>query len=417
MFTSMSVARDRRGAALALVAVMLIGVLAAISLAIDLGQFTTARGEAQRLADASALAGASVFLDIQYFDDEALATAQATDRAKRYAANNTIRMIPLDTANDIRVDVLYDEKKVRVWVRRLNMDTWFARLAGRLNVNIGAMAAAQAVEDSGPTCVKPWAIPDLWNEIIGYGPGGRVDNTDLNGDGYWQENEGGWELDPTEVGASGEYYEQWDPENETGTATGYGSEFRGPDRDFGAQIILKAQSPGNTVASPFFFAWDIDPSTNTSPGEGASQYREDIENCTEYPVFADTDYYIEPGDMVGPTNHGTNALLDKDRSAYWNTLENKLESDYDPPEASPRVITVALFDPSLIQGLIGSGGPGDQIIQFNNFAKIFVEAPGGNGNYNGQQAIMGRFMGFANGTGQGNAGNSSTLTYKLRLVE
>src|SRR5579884_3664034 len=55
--------RPERGASLVLVAAVLVALLAAASLAVDLGLLYVARSQAQRAADAAALAGASAFVD------------------------------------------------------------------------------------------------------------------------------------------------------------------------------------------------------------------------------------------------------------------------------------------------------------------------------------------------------------------
>ena len=57
-------ARSRRGAVLALAAVTVAALAAMSALAIDVGMLINARSEAQRAADAAALAGASAFRDL-----------------------------------------------------------------------------------------------------------------------------------------------------------------------------------------------------------------------------------------------------------------------------------------------------------------------------------------------------------------
>ena len=54
--------RDERGSALVLYTVAMVGMMGMAALAIDLGMLRKARAEAQRAADASALAGASAIL-------------------------------------------------------------------------------------------------------------------------------------------------------------------------------------------------------------------------------------------------------------------------------------------------------------------------------------------------------------------
>ena len=56
---------DERGGTLVLVAVVIVALFGFAALAVDVGMGYTASEEAQRAADAGALAGASAFLDFQ----------------------------------------------------------------------------------------------------------------------------------------------------------------------------------------------------------------------------------------------------------------------------------------------------------------------------------------------------------------
>src|SRR3954469_4843278 len=89
MWSRGGLVRNRRGSTLALMAVLLFGMLALSALAIDLASLRDARGEAQRAADAIALAGASAFYDLP--QGGATATNAATDRALTTARKNMVR--------------------------------------------------------------------------------------------------------------------------------------------------------------------------------------------------------------------------------------------------------------------------------------------------------------------------------------
>ena len=233
--------RDRRGGTMALIAVTLTGLLAAMSLAVDMGQFFTARAEAQRVADAAALAGASSFMS--FWPDSATAHDTAVARAMDIATTNNVRGDFVDP-NDVAVQVLYSEEKVRVHVRKLGLGTWFGRFAERFNIDVSTSAAARAIPSEGPTCVKPWAIPDLWYEVDGTSSGNGGNwrpNTDSIADGMWQEEEGVWQLGDH----ADEYYSPYG-DNHVDGDTGYGSNYRfdnygWPDQhDWGVQLIVQA---------------------------------------------------------------------------------------------------------------------------------------------------------------------------------
>ncbi len=282
----------RRGATLVLVAISMIALLAMIALAVDLGMAFTARSEAQRVADAAALAGGSAFLDLPA--DEAEDTARA--RAYDYALRNVVRNVQVDSS-EVTVQVLPDERKVRVWIRRNGLGTWFARVLGINAVDVAAKAAAQASEAGEGSCLKPFAVPDMWQ-----------DNDNDDGNRIWDPDED-WEWNPDV-----DRYQKYDPDKsdlENQSATSYGSEFRdnygNPAflEDYGRPIQLKAADPNDTyVPAPgVFLPWripeDPDMPECTKGGGGSEQggavYRRNICSCNASDVELGTEYEIEPG--------------------------------------------------------------------------------------------------------------------------
>ncbi|MDH3428108.1 MAG: Tad domain-containing protein, partial [Gemmatimonadota bacterium] len=92
--------RDEKGAAIALVALSMVALISAIALAVDVGMLVSARTEAQRVADLSALAGAGILAVDPSADDAARA------EAIRFAAMNTVRgqpavVLPTDVVVDL----------------------------------------------------------------------------------------------------------------------------------------------------------------------------------------------------------------------------------------------------------------------------------------------------------------------------
>ncbi len=90
-------------------------------------------------------------------------------------------------------------------------------------------------------------------------------------------------------------------------------------------MIIKPQDPQvSTVIHPgHFFAWkmpddpiDSDPNCETGAG-GAARYKGAICECNDADVFLDTEYDIEPGNMVGPTKDGIEYLNSLDPKAKW----------------------------------------------------------------------------------------------------
>ncbi|NIP78765.1 MAG: hypothetical protein GWM90_06000, partial [Gemmatimonadetes bacterium] len=197
---------DERGSATVIVALSMTALIALLALGIDLGALFNARSEAQRAADAAALAGASAFLEYQ----QETARSVAVDRATTFATSNDIRGTPI-APEDVTVAVNVDSSTVRAVVRREGVPTWFARLFGIDAVDVGAEATAWAGAAGAAQCVKPFAVPDMWEETT----------DDLNGNRIWDEGER-WRYDPE----SGDRYVPYSGPGGGADETGYGSDWR-----------------------------------------------------------------------------------------------------------------------------------------------------------------------------------------------
>ncbi len=401
----------RQGVALPIVAVMLIGLLAIISLAVDLGMAYTGRAEAQRVADAAALAGASAYLD--FTPPDAQETIDAADaRAHDYVARNVIRSEHIDQDQDVQVDVMPETQRVRVWVRRRGLATWFAKLFGVDQIAVTAEATAEAMS-AGATndCLKPFVLPDLWDE--------NDPSQDTNGDNWW-DNDEDWDYNPNDP----EFPDEYQVAQAVGdtAATGYGSAFRNATSDFGddygRQLMIKPADPNDPkIARPgIFYPWRIGESS------GASDYKENIVTCNpENTVIGDGDiettddqYSLEPGNMIGPTFQGIGDLIALDPTAQWQPGQGPdgqgavVGSAYsDWLNHSPRVVTIGLVDPGMLNQDIN---PSDKI-EFNNFAKVFIEAQPSR-----KDPVTARFLYYVQGSGPSGK-TQSPLVKTIRLVQ
>lgn len=422
--------RNERGASLAFVAVTILGMLSVMALAIDLGMLYKTRGEAQRAADSGALAGASAFVEFDKTDPQAEDSANA--RALDYAQRNYMTggvVVP----SEVTVQVITDSAKVRVWVRRAAVQTWFARIFGVATVPIGAHAAAIASDAGVGKCVKPFAIPDYWDD-----PADDIvvvnrwmDNDGQQGGGQDPTDEE-WDFDPLE----GDRYERFEDDAPSATQTGLGSDWRNGSeingsqyyRDQGRPIVVKQSDPQASPQPGFFYPWVI---PGTDPGGAA--YRESIWSCSTAPVTLSADYNPEecdatgmpegtcdvskPGNMIGPTKQGLDSLIALDPGAHWvETQDGKVVdgvyyesgtvegSSYGADWlASPRVAIVPMMNPEYI-------GNGRTQMRFNNLALIFIEDFD-----NRHKAVVARYIGPAPGFDEGPVEGS--LTKIIRLVE
>ena len=384
--------RDEEGATLAVTAVIIGSVMAMLALAIDVGMLRTAHAEAQRAADAAALAGGGLYLKYP-----PPSTATVRDTAMLFARQNSIRNVPVDSS-EVAIQIIPSERKVRVRIERTGLSLWFAKLLGRSIGTVSAVAAAAATPAGSAKCVLPFGVPDLWYEA----------GEDANGNRLWDPGEN-WEYgnDP------GEYYRQHDPSDSTVSPaeTGYASTFRDGyipvnDHDFGAPIVLKMQKPqqlpgGGQVYPGWFFPFQI------GSNQGANDYRNAIEHCDPQVVYLNQPDTMEMGNMVGPTRQGVNAAVNQDRTAYWDPIKGVI-SPYG--EDSPRIRIVPMFDPSQVLRFRGS-----KEIEFNGFGVIFLDTVKTVG---GEDYISGRFMYYSKGLGgTGPGGATGPLNLVLRLVE
>jgi hypothetical protein len=142
---------NERGATLVFVAVALIALLSMVALAVDYGMLASARADAQRAADASALAGASTYMDA--LPDPVTAEERALDWAQRnQLLGNAVQ------AAEVSVTVDDPESTVNVLVQR-TFPLFFARIFGVETAPISAFASARVTTSGTSHCIKPFGIP------------------------------------------------------------------------------------------------------------------------------------------------------------------------------------------------------------------------------------------------------------------
>src|SRR6266852_7423530 len=172
-----------RGISLFLVAGGMVFLLGVSALAIDVASLYVGRDEAQRAADAGALAGAKGLVDSSCVSGGAGACAAsqplAITRATSAAGQNTVGTLLVSSLPAACVSVTFPtsptgDPLVSVRVQRTTacgnaMPTFFAKMLGFLSGDVAATATAEAYNPSGsltgPTicagCVKPFAMPNF----------------------------------------------------------------------------------------------------------------------------------------------------------------------------------------------------------------------------------------------------------------
>lgn len=174
--------RKERGVSIVLVAVCLVALLAMAALAIDVVTLYVAHAEAQRAADAAALAGARMIAGSGYTsagpswnggDSTPLcqtsgpgAAAAANIAAEAIARANLIAGQP-GAVLQIYCTMSPGNPWFKVVVQRTNLPTFFARIWGRTASTVTATSTAEAYNPSWSpnsppvaVAVKPWLLPN-----------------------------------------------------------------------------------------------------------------------------------------------------------------------------------------------------------------------------------------------------------------
>jgi len=347
---------------------------AATTLAIDVGLFMTARAQAQNSADAGALAGATALV----YDD--FDNRSATGPAKLSAINTA-------KANDVMrgdvsvlpTDVTFPTiDRVRVAVfRTADRSNPVAALIGPIfgipTVNVAANATAEASPANAMSCVKPFTIPDKWEERgnPGWDPGDTFDRYDKH---------------TGEVIPNADVYH--------GSGSGYDS-----TEDRGLRLTIRAGT-GDNIEATMYYSWSM------PGGSGGDYYRDNIAKCNNHVSHLNDPIIQEPGAMDGPTQQGVDELIALDPNAYWDDSTRRVVSTMHP---SPRVVAIPLFDPDYYQLGKVNGRPAD--LKVSNWLGFFLLSRSNNSVTGIVTPITGIFDGNAGPSPQG------VFPKVIRLVE
>jgi hypothetical protein len=338
-----------RGTVLVQVAVALLALLALSAFVLDHGVMTSGRGAAQNAADAGALGGAKSLVNQQ-------GGAHAEMAARMMALRHFVAGDPL-TTNNITVVLPVPQPCpapyagatacVKVDISKQNVPTFFARLANVNTQGVRATATAMAGAGNATSCLRPWFVPDLWQN----------NNADPNfNDGV-------------------DVYRAPVP----GPGTGYTAAM------IGTPITLTAGRPGDAMAPGIFFEADLD-----GGGGGTPQYISNIEHCSGILKHINSTGTCPLGDAdpgcVNVLNgrrpnanvQGAETLIDADPSAYVDVANRRVVSGcapncpgYEGQETSPRLVPVAMFNP---QTFVDAGSHGNISLPIVNIMAVFVQS-------------------------------------------
>ena len=223
---------------------------------------------------------------------------------------------------------MYPSRLFRNQARGNPLPTFFGQLVGVTSQGVRATATAEALFGDSTDCVKPFAIPDRWTEL-------RNDVAPA-----------GWSEDDT--------FERYDKKGILlpGDVDSYGpGDGYTPDSvslgggDYGRLVTLKSGGPNDAIAPGWYH-----PVVLTCVG--GSCYEDDIGTCNTRVIGPGTVLDVEPGNMVGPTKHGMQDLIDLDPDAVWDPTLNDGRGGIDGGcmeagtcDLSPRVVAIPVYDP------------------------------------------------------------------------
>jgi hypothetical protein len=404
-----------RGVSIVLVAFSLVAMLAAASLAIDLGLLYVARSEAQRAADAAALAGAAAFVDsgcTSMMGGCVAGGAQETlarQQAETVGAQDSVMGQAADI-EDSDVSFSYPtplEPQVSVTVQRSAargnaIPMLFARLLGVTYGSVSATATAEAFDPSGSNvpvgygCVAPFLVPNcdpVHTSPISSSCSGGTAGYFINPSTGMPENPG--------VYPTGVMGEPWQLHSYAAPSQWY--------------LVAYNDSLGTQITSLS--------STSTSNGNGqsASLLRQYISECAPSQLACGQTITTDNGNNLGPTDQGVDAKIYASADGP-NNGQDTIDTSVGPPFAitggannpNPALVGQTYYGPSPSEVLVpvyagqtlNAGGDTATIV---GFMQIFIQYATHSGNSDLINVVVLKVMGCASG-GDDSGGGTPSIT-------
>jgi len=422
------------GVTILLVAAAMVAIMGMAALSIDMLSLYLARAEAQRAADAAALAAARVISISGITGDPSNSTGSwaaicgsagpglATQVAQAVIQQNPIAGLSLPTssiqvkysagtgtpaASCVGISAFGVNPMVTVQVTRSSLPTFFSRVWRRTGSNVSATATAEAFNPSNsgsvgglvmvpvqPRCVKPWIVP---NKDPGNSPNAFVDNTTgaINNPGVLPSGSGVigerfWLLaDCTAPGSSC-------------TLTGGGPQPQ-PQANFSVSPPITPNLqyiPGAAVNSSVAVAANSSPECD-AVGDSAAKYAQAIAGCDQTTVYACggptqavVDLGENPSGGSGDTFNGTKCLINQaggqdtlDQTKFPFQIEagsgNPLVAagttsvkQKDVITSSNSIVSLPIYDST--NNTITQAGPNNVTVV--GFLQVFINGVDANGN-------------------------------------
>lgn len=356
-----------RGAILVQTAIMLVGLTAFGAFVVDYGVLWTARRQVQNAADAAALA-AAISLGFDAPGDQVRARQNALVAvgqnrvwgavADMGAGDVTFPPCPVGAVPAqgggvcVRVEVYRNQ-------RGAPLPTVFANLVGVSQQGVKATATAQVLYGSSTDCVRPFAIPDKWQELRADVPPAGWDPVDT-----FERYTAAGALLPGVV----DYYEAPGGPLFGPNGTGYS---RGPSAvgpgDYGATVEYQpALIPGKAGNASFL-------PVHITPG---GTFGGDITSCSTRVVQPGDLLEVELNNVTGEVAQGILALIGQDAAASWNPGMNGGRGGVSGGcmaagtcTISPRIIALPAFSPDAWD----AGGIANDVVRVTRIVGFFVQ--------------------------------------------
>jgi hypothetical protein len=395
------------GATLYLVAASLVVLLGMSALAIDLVSFYVVRNEAQRAADAGALAGATILAQGCTSASRGCVSggAQETPATTQAIVVASTNLVGGQAPGASTVDVSFNypnqyEPQVIVTVHRDTakgnpMPTFFGKILGVTSADISAKAVAEGFTAAGVTCVRPFLVPNCDpNHPL-------ATATTTNANQYCQCSGG-----MCGAGNDGKYMSYFFvPKNCTNCVGGAAT---------GALINPgsydpSAPSTSGVVGAPWTLHDNAGPSqwfTIAFTGQSGSNYRDNIYQCVPQVVSCANPLQSLNGNKVGPTTQGTETLIHASGYGYNQGQDTICTATSSPSCSGPpfpitggsnnpvtglrgqtfyspsdSLATVAVFDPDGTNLKCNSSGctgsllsPGGSTVYISGYLQLFFRA-------------------------------------------
>jgi hypothetical protein len=280
-----------RGSSLAIIGVSMIALLGMMGLGIDLVAFYLGKSEAQRSADAAALAGAQEFVISGFMSGlvtqataQSLATTQAVAVGQKNLVGGSAPSIP---SGNVTFDFTHAGNPLITVQVGATLPTYFTRIFGVTSANIAATATAEAYDPAGsstvgPTlcvsCLRPFLVPNCDPVHLVLQPGG---NSSCPSSGVAGKNQD-YFLNPPNYGIK----------NKGAAPTGV----------VGESWSLHTGGPSQSAPSQWY-------SIAFLGAQSKSAWQANIASCNTDAIVCGTTLQTLNGNAVGPADKGIEALI------------------------------------------------------------------------------------------------------------